>query len=49
MTGNKNELKITDINWDFSGGEKRGSSPVEGQSPQLEMIPYFFFQIDFFS
>ena len=31
------------------GGQKnRGSSRVEGQSPQLEMIPYFFFQIDFF-
>ena len=45
---NKHGLKITDIKWDFSGGQKnRGSSRVEGQSPQLEMIPYFF-QIDFF-
>ena len=34
---------------EFLGGSKnRGSSRVEGQSPQLEMIPYFFFQIDFF-
>ena len=34
----------------FFGGVKknRGSSQVEGQSPQLEMIPCFFFQIDFF-
>ena len=37
------------MKWDFSGGQKnRGSIRVEGQSPQLEMIPYFFFQIDFF-
>ena len=34
---------------EFLGGSKnRGSSRVEGQSPQLEMTPYFFFQIDFF-
>ena len=33
----------------FLGGSKnRGSSRIEGQSPQLEMIPYFFFQIYLF-
>ena len=31
------------------GAKKKGrSSRVEGQSPQLEMIRYSFFQIDFF-
>ena len=29
------------------GQKNRGSARVEGQSPQIEMIPYFFFQIDF--
>ena len=33
----------------FLGGQKnRGSSRVEGQSPQVATIPYFFFQIEFF-
>ena len=32
----------------LEGQKNRGSSRVEGQSLQLEMIPYFFFQIDFF-
>ena len=46
---NKHGLKTTDIKWDFSGGQKnRGSSRVEGQSPQLEMIPTFFFKLIFF-
>ena len=49
FTGNKHGLKITDIKFDFSGGQKnRGSSRVEDKSPQLEMTPYFFFQNDFF-
>ena len=34
----------------FLGGQKnRESSRVEGQSPQLEIIPYFFFQNNFFA
>ena len=48
IAGNKHRPKIPDIKWDFSGGQKnRGSSRLEGQSPQLEMIPYFFFKLIF--
>ena len=29
------------------GQKNRGSARVEGQSPQIEMIPYFFFKLIF--